>query len=179
MKFIVIDWFYGMCYHPKLIEMFRKANPSLTNDGLQAVKSVLPDLSKEEMSDTASPSSRIIKTRLDNVSTYFDLGSDYLDRPHELSVACFSEEVLSRYEVQIDRSQVHCPDWRLRDVYLNNADQVHVCICDLADLPDEELRHWYTHNVEPDLSPDRGQMPPPFHGMSNEFVRSCLFNMTA
>ena len=176
MKYTSIDWFYGACYYPELMEYLRKANPAITDDNLGAVFGVLPVLSKEELSDTSSPSHRIVDVSLDNTSSYFDMGADYLERPLNLSVACFDRDVLSRYDVRIAGSEVICSDWGLRDVYVNSAGQIHVCICDLADLPKEEQLHWKTHNVRPDLDGDKERMPAPFHGMAKDFVSTCLFN---
>ena len=176
-SYTAIDWFYGICYVPKLLDSLRQANPAITDERLSAVFGALPALSEDELSDTSSPSHRIVDISLDKTSSYFDMGSDYLDRPHELSVACFRKEVLSKYNVHVEGASVRCPDWGLRDVFINNAGQVHVCVCDLRDLlSEEEQLHWKTHNVRPDMEADRGTVAPPFHGMARGFVRTCLFN---
>ena len=176
-SYVAIDWFYGICYVPQLLDRLRQANPAITDERLSAVLSALPALSEDELSDTSSPSHRIVDVSLDKMSSYFDMGSDYLDRPHELSVACFRKEVLSRYDIHIEGASVHCPDWGLRDVFVNDAGQVHVCVCDLGDLlSEEEQLHWKSHNVRPDMQADRGKVAPPFHGMARGFVRTCLFN---
>lgn len=176
MKYTAIDWFYGVCYGPEQMRALRMANPDISDTNLQAVFSVLPRLSDEELSDVSSPSHRVVDVDLDKTSTYSDMWLDYLDRPLDLSVACFAKEVLSRYDVRVRDSLVHC-DWALRDVYVNRAGQVHVCICDLSDLPDDEQEHWKSYNEAPDVQRDRGEAPPPFHGMARRFVERCLFNM--
>ena len=176
MKYTSVDWFYGICYNPTLMGYLRKANPSITDDRLRSVFSVLPVLSDEELSDTTAPSHRIVDISLENTSNYFDMGADYLDRPHDLSVACFNKEVLSKYEVRIEGSSVYCSDWGLRDVYVNSAGQIHACICDLRNLSEEEMNYWKAHNVSPAMEGDSERMPPPFHGMAKEFVSTCLFN---
>ena len=177
MNFISIDWFYGLCYFPEIMNMFRKANPTVTDEHLGEIYSVLPKLSEEEVSnyDPTQPAHRIIDVTLGNTSSYFDMGSDYLERPHELSVACFDKDVLSRYDIEIKGSYVHCSGWKLQDLYLNGTGQVHVCLCDLAELPEEELKYWNKHNVRHDI--EGSQLTPVFHGMSKDFVNRCLFNI--
>lgn len=177
MKFTAIDWFYGLCYVPKMMDNLRMANPTISDDRLRAVFSVLPILSEEELSDTSRPSHRVVDISLDNAATYFDMGTDYLDRPLDLSVACFDSEVLSRYDVRVEDSLVRCSEGDLRDVYVNSAGQVHVCICDLRDLSAEEKAHWKRHNVRPDLGWDSRKVAHPFHGIAERFVKTCLFNM--
>ena len=176
---MAIDWFYGICYVPKLLEGLRQANPAITDDRLRAVLGVLPKLSEEELSDTSAPSHRIVDVSLGHTSSYFDMRSDYLERPLDLSVACFHREVLSKYEARIEGPRVRCSDWGLRDVYVNRAGQVHVCICDLGNLSEEEQGHWKSHNVAPDLADDHGKVAPPFHGIAKDFVNRCLFNRWA
>lgn len=176
MNYTSIDWFYGICYVPNLMERLRMANPAIGEENLRAVFSVLPTLSEEELSDTSTPSHRVVDISLGKTSSYYDIGEDYLERPLNLSVACFDREVLARYNVSMDGSLVRCDDWLLRDVYTNSAGQVHVCISDLEQLPIDEQEHWKKYNVTPDLERDRGRVAPPFQGMAGVFVNRCLFN---
>ena len=82
------------------------------------------------------------------VQTYFDQGN----MPFETSPAFFRAEVLNRFKAdpdkyEMDFSSISCRNaWFLRSYDINNEGQVHVLICDLADLPIYEQRYWKLFN---------------------------------
>ena len=170
-EFIANDWFFGVYNKPHILEMFCKANPTV-----QETYHRLPDYGQD-----ASP--RIIEISTDPLATcsYFDMGEDYLNRPHELSVACFNPEVVLKYKMNsdkyvVDEHNITCKEsWYLRDIDVNDAGQVNVCICDLRELPYAEQLYWKSFNEEPKWSSD--DLETPFRGISQSFVKRMFFNM--
>ena len=75
--------------------------------------------------------------------------------PLETSPAMFRPEVLLKYKGDTDKysvreSWIGCrASWLLKRYSINDAGQVAVYICDLRDLPHEELLHWKSFNEEP------------------------------
>lgn len=177
--FVAIDWFFGCCYAPKIIEMLMQANPALDAGRLLNVSSGLPILNDTELENLTN---RVISISTDpaKTSTYFDMGADYLQRPLELSVACFDPEVLTKYSIHRDKYRldygVSGDEWYLRDVDINDVGQVHACICDLQTLPPKEQLYWKSHNVEPEWLPNTFISKTAFRGISQVFVSRCLFN---
>ena len=177
--FVAIDWFFGCCYAPKIIEMLMKANPALDADRLHNVYSGLPRFEDAELENLTNRVSSI-STDPAKTSTYFDMGADYLQRPLELSVACFDPEVLTKYSIHRDKYRldysVSGDGWYLRDVDINDVGQVHACICDLRMLPPKEQMYWKSHNVKPEWLPNTFVSKTAFRGISRVFVNRCLFN---
>ncbi len=177
--FVAIDWFFGCCYVPRIIEMLMKANPALDMGRLHSVCSGLPRFGDTELEDITN---RVVDVPTDpaKTSSYFDMGADYLQRPLELSVACFDPEVLTKYSIHRDKYRldygVSGDGWYLRDVDINDVGQVHACICDLQTLPPKEQLYWKSHNVEPEWLPNTSMSKTAFRGISQVFVSRCLFN---
>ena len=84
--------------------------------------------------------------------------SDYFEDskfPRYLSPAYFNGEVLQKYrndpqKYQIRNGTITCRNsWFMQSYRINERDQVHVCIGDLAQLPPKEQKHWVLYNEEP------------------------------
>ena len=80
--------------------------------------------------------------------------AEHNDLPYGTSPAFFRPDVLAKYKsdhekYQIESRMISCRGrWSLHyDV--NDADQVHVYICDLQHLPYSEQLHWASHNEAP------------------------------
>lgn len=176
--FVAIDWFFGCCYTPKIIEMLMQANPSLEASRLHRVYSGLPRFEDAELENLTN---RVVSVSTDptKTSTYFDMGADYLRRPLDLSVACFDSEVLTKYSIHRDKYHlgygVSGDGWYLQDVDMNDAGQVHACICDLRRLPPDVQLYWKSHNIEPEWLPDTSLSKTAFRGISQVFVSRALF----
>ena len=177
--FMAIDWFFGCCYVPGIIKMLMKANPALDAKRLHNVYSGLPRFEDAKLENITN---RVVSISTDpaKTSTYFDIGTDYLQRPLGLSVACFDPEVLTKYSIHRDKYRldysVSGDGWHLRDVDINDVGQVHACICDLQTLPSKEQLYWKSHNVEPKWLPNTPISKTAFRGISQVFVSRCLFN---
>ena len=174
--FVAIDWFFGCCYAPKIINMLMKANPSLEASRLHRVYSGLPRFGDTELEDITN---RVVSVSTDpaKTSTYFDMGADYLQRPLNLSVACFDPEVLTKYSINSDKYEledysVSGDGWYLKDVGVNDVGQVLACICDLQTLPPEVQLYWKSHNVEPQWPSNTFIAKTAFRGMSQVFVKN-------
>lgn len=103
-------------------------------------------------------SKSIIETTCDpqHLDTYFtDTG-----KPLTTSPTFFRAEVLLKYESYPEKyslgiDSIHCRGaWTLRGFELNEAGQVVVLLCDIADLPYSEQQHWRSMNERP-----RGTIP--------------------
>ena len=176
--FMAIDWFYGCCYAPKIIEMLMQANPALDAGRLCSVFSSLPRI---EDVGSENVTNRVISVSTDpaKTSSYFDMGADYLQHPLELSVACFDPEVLTKYSIHKDKYRlnygVNSDGWHLQDVDINDVGQVHACICDLRRLPPDVQLYWKSHNVEPEWLPNTSISKTAFRGISQVWVKRFLF----
>ena len=95
----------------------------------------------------------LVSTDPATTTNYFDAHANSL--PYETSPAMFRAEVLLKYKGDTDKysvreSWIDCrASWSLRRYSINDAGQVAVYICDLRDLPHEELLHWKSFNEEP------------------------------
>lgn len=97
--------------------------------------------------------------RIETISTDRSATTNYFvakqnDLPYETSPAFFKADALAKYKsdhekYQIESRWIRCrASWSLRyDV--NEADQVHVYICDLRRLPHSEQLYWASFNEDP------------------------------
>lgn len=87
----------------------------------------------------------------EHVSNYFTES----DLPWETSPAFFNPEVLTKYrsnteKYTIQNGTISCRNsWYLRSYDINSAGQVHVYLCDLAELPYREQLYWASFNERP------------------------------
>ncbi len=113
---------------------------------------------------------RIVPISTDPAATtnYFKAHGNTL--PFELSPAFFHPEVLLRYKgdtekYKIESSIISCRDaWQLRGFGFNEANQVHVYICDLRNLPYREQQYWQIFNEEPKTSLSQSTIETDFQG---------------
>ena len=89
----------------------------------------------------------------ESTTNYFNAHDNSL--PYETSPAFFNPEVLAKYKADpekytVDDTGITCRNaWSLKEYDLNDAEQVHVYICDLRDLPHSEQSYWKTFNEQP------------------------------
>lgn len=94
-----------------------------------------------------------ISTDPSATTNYFQARHNAL--PFEMSPAFFSPEVLLRYKGDRDKytigeRTISCRNaWELRDYDSNDADQLHVYICRLRNLPYREQLYWKSFNEMP------------------------------
>ena len=112
--------------------------------------------------------------RVARVSTHPSATTNYFvaehnDLPYGTSPAFFRPDVLAKYKsdhekYQIESRMISCRGrWSLRyDV--NDADQVHVYICDLQHLPYSEQFHWASHNEAPKVGISQRALEIDFEG---------------
>ena len=91
-----------------------------------------------------------ISTDPQATTNYFQAESNSL--PYETSPAFFKPKVLAKYKNDTDKyaiedRSIYCRGaWRLRGYDVNEAEQIHVYICDLQNLPYEEQLYWRSFN---------------------------------
>lgn len=77
------------------------------------------------------------------------------EMPYETSPAFFKKDVLLKYQndpdkYTIDRGSINCRGvWHLKSYDINEEDQVHVYLIDLAQLPYQEQLYWKAYNEKP------------------------------
>ena len=94
--------------------------------------------------------------RVARVSTHPSATTNYFvaehnDLPYGTSPAFFRPDVLAKYKsdhekYQIESRMISCRGLWSLPYDVNDADQVHVYICDLQHLPYSEQLHWASHN---------------------------------
>ncbi len=94
-----------------------------------------------------------VSTDAETTTNYFEAASN--DLPYDTSPAAFRPDVLLKYKADTQKYSVRegwidCRGaWSLKSYSINDAGQVMVYICDLRQLPNEELLHWKSFNEEP------------------------------
>lgn len=96
---------------------------------------------------------RMVSTRPDGTTSYFDAGDN--DLPFEVSPAFFRPAVLRKYTADrekytVTEREITCRGaWGLRAYGVNDAGQVFAYIRYLRNLPISEQLHWKAHNEPP------------------------------
>lgn len=123
-----------------------------------------------------------ISTDPSATTNYFQARHNAL--PFEMSPAFFSPEVLLRYKGDSDKytigeRTITCRSaWELRDYDSNDADQLHVYICRLRNLPYREQLYWKSFNELPRAGLSERAVAHDFEGNWTEYT-DAVHDLTA